>query len=111
MFGHPGQHPLLLGTSLFAEVIVMRNSFMIVELPFLTFVGSVYRFLFWSFRITYDASYHVLGVSGTDMMLVIGNISRPITAVRVPFIAIDNVQLFDPVISDHFFSFLVLQVL
>jgi hypothetical protein len=45
------------------------------------------------------------------MMLVVGNISRPITAVRVPFIAIDNVQLFDLVISDHFFSFLVLQIL
>jgi hypothetical protein len=54
MFGHPGQHPLLLGTSLFAEVIVMRNSFMIVELPFLTFVGSVIVFCF--------------GVSGSHMM-------------------------------------------
>jgi hypothetical protein len=69
MFGHPGEHPLLLGTSLFAEVIMMRSSSMTVKVPFRTFVGLMYGFLFWSFRNTYDASYHGLGVSESDMIL------------------------------------------
>jgi hypothetical protein len=69
MFRHPGEHPLLLGTSLYAEIIMMRSSSMIVKVPFMTFDGLMYRFWFWSFRITYDASYHVLGVSGSYMML------------------------------------------
>jgi hypothetical protein len=39
MFGYPGKHPLLLGTSLFVEVIITMISSMIVKVPFLTFVG------------------------------------------------------------------------
>jgi hypothetical protein len=38
-------------------------------MPFLTFVRLVYRSLFQSLKIRYDASYHGLGVPGLDMTL------------------------------------------
>ena len=47
---------------------VLCTEYNIFTVPLLTFVGLVYRSLFRSFRIRYDASYHVLGVPGSDMM-------------------------------------------